>query len=179
LFSRKILLISGIIAILIFTCSASAVSAPEKEVIPTKVKGSGTYPITDSNGDIMGYYQYSCDVKQLDNNFNGKGTFSQAYRTVKGNPTPLNLQVTAHADYVRIEGTKAIMVGIVTKSNCGPENCPQVGEYLGTYVVDSNPDRIAGLSDTDMERLISRLTPSWFDAPWGGQYLTKGNIIIG
>jgi hypothetical protein len=179
LFNRKVLLLGFVVAILIFSYTASAVSVPKKVVELKKVKGSGTYPITDFDGTIMGYYQYSCDVKQLDNNFNGKGTFSQAYRTVKENPTPLNLHVTAQADYVRIEGNKAIVVGIVTEANCGLENCPQIGEYLGTYVIDSNPDRVADLSDPDRENLISRLTPSWFGAPWGGQYITKGNIIIG
>jgi hypothetical protein len=166
LFNRKVLMIGFVLAILIFTHTVSAVK-PET----LKAQGSGTFSFYDEATGIRQSVTYTSSVKQLDNQYNGKGTFTVHSLTV-GAPTNINVFATAKADYVRIEGDTAIFGGFITETN-DPD---LIGHYLGVYIVDNNPDRVASLSGPDKDNIISRLTPDWF--AFAGVSIVKGNIKI-
>jgi hypothetical protein len=159
-------MIGFILTILIFTHAASAV----KTETP-KAQGSGTFSFYDEGTGITHSVTYTSSVKQLDNQYDGKGTFNLHSWTV-GAPIDIDVFATAKADYVRIEGNTAIFGGFITESN-DPE---LIGEYLGFYIVDNNPDRVASLSGPDKANVISRLIPDWFDLY--GVSIVKGNIKI-
>lgn len=176
LFNRKILLIGIVVAILIFTCSASAVSSPKKVVVPTKVKGSGLLPHFDDAGNVIGYEDHFCDVEQLDNDFNGKGTFGVSYSTVKDAPIQKNGLIIAKADYVRIEGDTAIIAGAVTKLICAPEEDCSSEKYFGAVYTDTNPDGVMLSVDTDEQRLIDNLKQSVDSSGGIFSKFSKGNM---
>lgn len=163
--NRKILLLGTVVAILIFTQAGSA-----KSEIP-KAQGSGTFSFYDEETGITHSVTYTSSVKQLDDQYNGKGTFTVRAWTV-GAPTNIDEFATAKADYVRIEGNTAIFGGFITETN----NPGYIGDYLGVYIVDNNPDRVASKSGPYKDTVISGLTPGWFT--FAGVRIVKGDIKI-
>jgi hypothetical protein len=170
MFNRKILLIGIIVTVFLLTQIVSAKPAINK------AQGSGTEYYYDEDDGVTYGYQYTFSVKQLDDEYNGKGVFNITTWTME-NPADVNYYMKCKADYVRIEGNRAIFSGFITDSTVGPGYAGQIGHYLGFYATDNSPDRVTAVLSNDKETVISSLI-YWLEDNTVQPPLGQGHIKI-